>query len=258
MLDGSAALSTSFLSTSFRHPPRRRSTRWVIRGTLAALGHRVRDVTGADHLDALDGPFVAALNHSQRVEAFLVPALLAWLRSGRIIRFLADWNFMLIPPVYALYRSARVIPVTAKQARPRFLNRLQPWIAPPPNGFPQARQCLDDGVSVGLFVEGTVNRNPSRLLRGRPGAARLSLEARVPVLPIGIRFPEHRDLDAPIADREPLAVHIGPPLSPPAASAVSASEPSISSAWHARIMRALSRLSGKEWTHALTHSFVLA
>ena len=251
MLNGSAALTTPF-----RNPPRHRSTRWVIRGTLAAFGHRVRDVTGADHLSDLDEPFVAALNHSQRVEAFLVPALLAWIRGGRIIRFLADWNFMLIPPVYALYRSARVIPVTAKRARPRVLNCFQSWVAPPPTGFSRARRCLGDGMPVGLFVEGTVNRHPSRLLRGHRGAARLSLDKQVPVLPIGIRFPDHSDPDAPIADAEPIAVHIGSPLPPPTApAATSISEPSVVSAWHARMMRALSRLSGKEWPYASPRSF---
>lgn len=87
------------------------------RATLLALAPFVRSVEGADRLRQLDGPFGAALNHSHRLEAFLVPALLAWLRGGRLLRFLADWKFMLLPPVYVLYKSARVIPVTSKRAR---------------------------------------------------------------------------------------------------------------------------------------------
>jgi 1-acyl-sn-glycerol-3-phosphate acyltransferase len=230
---------TEALTTPYRHPPKRRATRWVIRATLCALGPFVERVEHADRLRRLDGPFVVVLNHSQPLEAFLVPALLAWLRGGRIIRFLADWNFMLLPPVYALYRSARVIPVTRKQARPRFLNALKDLVAPPPTGFECARRCLDQGQPVGVFVEGTTNPHPTRLLRGQRGAARLSLEAGVPALPIGLRFPHHHNPDAPISSTEALSVHVGTPLTPPAA-------PTLND-WHATLMQALATRSGSTW-----------
>lgn len=230
------------LTTPYRHPPERRATRWVIRATLCALGPFVERVEHADRLRRLDGPFVAVLNHSQPLEAFLVPALLAWLRGGRVIRFLADWNFMLLPPVYALYRSARVIPVTRKQARPRFLNALQDLLAPPPTGFECARQCLDEGQAVGVFVEGTTNPHPARLLRGHRGAARLSTDAGVPVLPIGLRFPHHSDPEAPISPTESLSVHVGPPLTPPAGGALND--------WHAILMQALATQSRTTWARS--------
>jgi 1-acyl-sn-glycerol-3-phosphate acyltransferase len=235
---------STFLTTPYRHPPERRSTRWVIRATLLALGPFVRSVEGGDRLRQLDGPFVAALNHSQPTEAFLVPALLAWLRGGRIIRFLADWNFMLLPPVYVLYKSARVIPVTSKRARPDILTPLRDLITSPPTGFACARTCLDQGQPIGLFVEGTTNPHPTRLLRGQQGAARLSLEVEVPVLPIGIRFPEHNDPGGPISSMEPLSVHVGTPMTPP---------DSIARAdWHAAIMEAVADCSASSWhpTHA--------
>jgi 1-acyl-sn-glycerol-3-phosphate acyltransferase len=227
------------LTTTYRHPPERRSTRWVIRATLLALGPFVRSVEGADRLRRLDGPFVVALNHSQQLEAFLVPALLAWLRGGRIIRFLADWNFMLLPPVYVLYKSARVIPVTSKPARPRFLTRLRDLIAPPPTGFDCARDCLDRGRPVGVFVEGTTNPHPARLLRGRRGAARLSRAADVPVLPVGIRFPDHDDPAQPIGNGEPLSVHVGVPMRPPPTADLAD--------WHAMIMRAVADCADAHW-----------
>jgi hypothetical protein len=47
----------------------------------------------------------------------------------------------------------------------------------------RARVCLALGRSVGIFPEGTVNRDPHRLLAGRRSAALLSLERRVPVVP---------------------------------------------------------------------------
>lgn len=235
---------SALLTTPYRHPPKRRSTRWVIRTTLLALGPFVQSVEGTEHLRRLDRPFVAALNHNQHLEAFLVPALLTWLRGGRILRFLADWNFMLLPPVYALYKSARIIPVTAKRARPAFLTPLRDLIAPPPTGFTCARQCLANSQPVGLFVEGTVNPHPTRLLRGQRGAARLSLAADVPVLPIGIRFPHHDGPDEPITNGEPLSVHVGAPMSPPVTA-----DPSD---WHADIMQTVADLSASTWAPSHT------
>jgi 1-acyl-sn-glycerol-3-phosphate acyltransferase len=237
---------SSLLTRSYPHPPERRSTRWVIRATLLALGPLVRTVEGTGRLRRQEGPFVVALNHSQRTEAFLVPALLAWLRGGRLVRFLADWNFMLLPPVYVLYKSARVIPVTSKPARPRLLTGLRALLTSPPTGLQCARRCLDRGQPVGVFVEGTTNRDPSCLLRGRRGAARLSLDAGVPVLPVGIQFPDHDDPDRPVADDEPLSVHVGHPLSPPATDDLPR--------WHAAIMRAVAACSATTWAGAGAHS----
>ena len=237
----------SFLTEPYPSPPAHRSTRWVLRATLAALGRFVKGVEGAARLRAMDGPFVAALNHSQRLEAFLVPALLAWLRGGRILRFLADWNFMLLPPVYVLYKSARIIPVTRKPARPRVLTPLRNVLTTAPRGFEGARQCLERGQPVGLFVEGTTNRHPTRLLRGQQGAARLSLDTGVPVLPIGIRFPEHAGPEQPIADGEMLSVHVGHALTPPAPGTMQAPASDLVADWHATIMRAVANCSGTTW-----------
>jgi len=205
---------TEVLTAPYRHPPERRGTRWVIRATLCALGPFVETVAHADRLRRLDGPFVAVLNHSQPMEAFLVPALLAWLRGGRVIRLLADWNFMLLlPPVYALYKSARVIPVTTKQARPRFLNALKDVVAPPPTGFAEARQCLERRRPVGAFVEGTTNPDPTRLLRGR-GAQSLSRPHPRP----RVRAPghsRHRCHGLPAPPHHPRPQHRGRLPAPP-------------------------------------------
>lgn len=233
---------SSLLTTPYRDPPERWSTRWVIRATLLALGPFVETVEHADRLRRMDGPFVTILNHSRPTEAFLVPALLAWLRSGRVIRFLAVWNFMLLPPVYALYKSARVIPVTSKRARPRFLNGLKDVVAPPPTGFDEARRCLDRGRPVGAFVEGTTNPHPTRLLRGQRGAARLSMDAGVPVLPIGLRFPGHDPPDAPIPRGERLSVHVGRPRTPPTSTDLND--------WHATLMQALAARADATWARS--------
>jgi 1-acyl-sn-glycerol-3-phosphate acyltransferase len=109
------------------------------------------------------------------------------------------------------------------------------------------------GRSVGLFPEGTVNRDPRRLLRGRFGAARLSLETGAPVLPVGIRFigsPSGRDRgDSGL----PMSIHIGAPLTPPPeqAEAVGGKVSIIAvRAWHGEIMTAIASLCGKTWSAA--------
>jgi 1-acyl-sn-glycerol-3-phosphate acyltransferase len=65
---------------------------------------------------------------------------------------------------------------------------MKPFFAVSVPPLEQARQHLIAGRSIGIFPEGTVNRDRSQLLRGRYGAARLSLETGVPVTPAGIRF----------------------------------------------------------------------
>ncbi|MFZ5786342.1 MAG: lysophospholipid acyltransferase family protein, partial [Acidobacteriota bacterium] len=97
-----------------------------------------------------------------------------------------------------------------------------------------------------VFPEGTVNRDPERLLRGEMGAARIVLHAAVPIVPLGIRY---HDLVAgeQIPERAPLSIEIGPPLSagptalPPQPSRIEVRR------LHARIMTEISRLSGKYW-----------
>ena len=73
-----------------------------------------------------------------------------------------------------------------------------------------------------------------QLLRGRRGAARLSLETGAPVVPMGIRFPGikpgHR-----IQDHAVMELCIGAPLVPPAPVHEPASLDTVTH-WHAAIM----------------------
>src|SRR5262249_35545949 len=151
-------------------------------------------------------------------EAVLVPALLCLLRGGRPIHFLADWNYRLIPGIGLIYRRAETVTVTRKSARPPILNVFKRDYLHPSSPLDRARAQLLHGRSVGFFPEGAVNRDPLRLLPGRHGAARLSLETGAPVIPVGIRFPA-APANAPIARRALMQVHIGAPLAPPPSSA---------------------------------------
>jgi 1-acyl-sn-glycerol-3-phosphate acyltransferase len=220
--------------------------RTLVRGmAIAALG-RIFTLSGLEHIAPARDPFILALNHSTRQEALLVPPLLFFLRGGQRIHFLADWNFRLIPPVDLLYRRAGAITVARKPARPRILNRLKPLFADAVPPLEQARAHLIAGRSVGIFPEGTVNRDCAHLLRGRPGAARLSLEAGVPVVPVGIRFPQTPNGAAIPAG--PMDIAIGPPLMPSTITQP-VSHASVRDR-HAQIMSAIGQLSGKSWNFA--------
>jgi 1-acyl-sn-glycerol-3-phosphate acyltransferase len=220
--------------------------RTLVRGVALVGRHRIHSIAGLEHIASDRDPFILALNHGTRLEAILVPPLLFLLRRGRRIHFMADWNFRMIPGVGLLYRRAGVITVARKPARPRFLNVLKPLFTDAISPTEQARRHLAAGRSVAVFPEGTVNRDPARLKRGRPGAARLSLETGVPVVPVGLRYPAVPKGTA-VPEGSLMAIEIGPPLMPPAVG-----KPAYAAiwAWHGQIMAAIARLSGKAWEFA--------
>lgn len=221
----------------------------VLRLVAGWAARRAIAIDGAEHILPGQDPFIVALNHSTRLEAIAVPALLMQLRGGKPIHFLADWNFRLIPGVGFLYRRAGVITVLRKPAKPRVLNLLKPLFADAIEPLEQARRHLLAGRPVGLFPEGTVNRDPRRLLRGRAGLARLSLETGVPVIPAGLSFPEV-PAGHVIPDRARFTLRLGAPLRP-SRRPQSAAGASLSACrdWHAEIMQAIGALSGKRWDY---------
>jgi len=197
-------------------------------------------IRGLEHVSPEADPFVLALNHTTRFEAVALPALLMYLRGGRRVHFLADWNFQMIPGIGLLYRRSEAIVVMRKSARPRFLNVLKPLYAPAEPPHRRALAHLSAGRSIGIFPEGTVNSDPGRLVRGRLGAARLSLEAAVPVVPGGIRVVGND------AGRPQLELDFGPPMHATTHSSASVTRADVR-AWHDRIMTEIARLSGKAW-----------
>src|SRR6516225_927753 len=180
--------------------------RWLVRA-LAFLGrNQVRVLSGLEHVDPDDDPFILVLNHSTRREALLVPAVLILHRGGRLIHFLADWNFRLLPGIGLIYRRAQTITVTRKSARPSFLNLLKPFYRGPLTVLERTRGHLLAGMSVGIFPEARVNRDRNRLLKGRLGAAYLSLETGLSIVPAGIRL---LDETADAGPSAPLEIRIG-------------------------------------------------
>jgi 1-acyl-sn-glycerol-3-phosphate acyltransferase len=206
--------------------------------------HKVSSFSGLHHVGPDRDPFVLVLNHNSRHEALIVPALLFFLRGGRRIHFLADWNFRLIPGIDLLYQRAGVITVTRKLAKPRMLNAMKPFFTNTVPPLEQARQHLERGCSIAIFPEGAVNRNRFQLLRGRHGAARLSLETGAPIIPAGIRFSRTKETPADLKGQ--MEITVGPPLPMPSTQEALVTRANVR-ARHVQIMSAISVLSGKSW-----------
>jgi 1-acyl-sn-glycerol-3-phosphate acyltransferase len=219
--------------------------RLLFRLVMLVARRQVVAISGLEHIQASQ-PFIIALNHSTRREALVVPAALIFHRGGSLIHFWSDWVFRLVPGLGMLLRRSGTICVPTKRSRYRLLNLLRPLYDRNEPAFTQAREMLAQRRPIGVFPEGTVNRDPKRLLPGRFGAARLSLETGVPVVPAGIRFPQVSEDEARVPERAAIEIHIGRPLTPPRCAS---NKPSFAEvrAWHATMMSEIARLSGKSW-----------
>ena len=218
--------------------------RLLFRSLAAIATRQVKSIRGVENIAPDRGPFIVAINHGTWREAVMVPSLLFVLRGGKRIHFLADWNFRIVPGIGMIFRRADVVTVARKDAKPKFLTVFRQFYEHPIAPMERARAHLLAGRPIGIFPEGTVNRDPKKLLVGRVGMARLSLETRVPVVPVGIRFP-YVDRDKPTPESAVMEIDIGEAMTPPRASdAPSAGEVR---RWHGRVMTEISRLSGKSW-----------
>lgn len=245
-LDDPAALTAgNILRAPMPHKVGRPLARGVIRGLLLAFGDCIVRVRGLERIAAEHDPFILALNHSTKLEALFLPAFLLQARGGKPLHFIADWNLKLIPGIAFIYRAGDVITLDRKPALPRFLNVLRPLLTDRVPAFTRAAERLAAGASVGIFPEGTTNRDPRRLLRGFHGAAKLSLQAGVPVIPAGVSFPSHKHT-AHIPELAPMEIEFGTPLTPPAERDLTAASVRV---WHALVMSEVARLSGKTWSN---------
>ncbi len=220
-------------------------TRFLVRGVLSGFRSRLAGVRGLANVSASADPFILVLNHNQALEVLLVPALLFFFRDGKRVHFLADWNYRMIPFVEIFYRCGQVITLTRKPAKPRFLNVLKPLFTDALPAVQRTEDLLRKGASVGVFPEGTINRNPTRMLKGYSGAAQLSLTTGVAVVPGGIWFPRIPPGCQRIPEFSAMQVQFGTPLQPPRSQGPVELE--TIREWHGVIMEKVSALCCKRW-----------
>jgi len=141
------------------------------------------DCAGQEKLPAR-GPALISANHP----SYLDPALLS-LRTSRPILFMAWDRLFRVPLLGGLLRALGAFPVDVRPGRGH-------------DAYARARQLLAEGQLVGIFPEGKRSRSGWMEPELRRGAARLALEAAVPLYPATIRgafraWPYFRALPAP-------------------------------------------------------------
>ncbi|MBN1524830.1 MAG: 1-acyl-sn-glycerol-3-phosphate acyltransferase [Spirochaetales bacterium] len=130
---------------------------------------------------------IYAVNHSSAFDAFLIPCFLA-AYTGRGISFFIHWMYKYIPLVGWLMKHIDPVWVYNRETSIK-------WLAArkkrnPENPVEEAIGKLNAGRSIGIFPEGTRNRDPEKLLRGRLGTGEMMLSTGMLVVPVGVDFPK--------------------------------------------------------------------
>lgn len=163
------------------------------------------DVTGLEHLPRRGGA-VLICNHRSLFDAVALAAALD--RSGRDVMVLAKAELFRARLVGSVLRRAGVIPV--QRGTDRAADALTSAVA-----------SLRGGELVAVFPEGTIPKD-GVLLPFKTGAARMALQAEVPVVPVVLVGTDHvigsnaqkikRTLWRRSADRADIDVVIGAPV----------------------------------------------
>jgi 1-acyl-sn-glycerol-3-phosphate acyltransferase len=152
-------------------------------------------VSGLEHIPET-GPVILASNHRSVVDSLVIPVV-----TRRPVYFLAKNEYFVKPLTRTLMLGLNQIPVDRSGGRASLM------------ALDAALPVLRDGKVLGIFPEGT--RSPDgRLYRGRPGVAKLALDAGATIVPVGLFGTEQVQ---PIGSRMPrfgakVEVRFGEPL----------------------------------------------
>ncbi len=124
-------------------------------------------VSGLEHVPET-GPVILASNHRSVVDSFVIPVV-----TRRSVYWMAKNEYFVNPLTRTLMLGLNQIPVDRSGGRASLL------------ALDAALPVLREGGVLGIFPEGT--RSPDgRLYRGRPGVAKLALDAGATVVPVGL------------------------------------------------------------------------
>ncbi len=152
-------------------------------------------VTGLENVPAT-GPVILASNHLSVVDSIVIPVV-----TRRPVYFMAKNDYFRRPLMRAVMLGLNQIPVDRSGGRASLM------------ALDAALPVLRAGRVLGIFPEGT-RSSDGRLYRGRPGVAKLALDADATVVPVGLLGTEEIQ---PIGSRLPrigprVEVRIGAPL----------------------------------------------
>ncbi len=124
-------------------------------------------VSGLENVPST-GPVILASNHLSVVDSFVIPIV-----TRRPVYFLAKNEYFVRPLTRWLMLGLNQIPVDRSGGRASLM------------ALDAALPVLREGKVLGIFPEGT--RSPDgRLYRGRPGVAKLALDAGATIMPVGL------------------------------------------------------------------------
>lgn len=149
-------------------------------GTIITVDHQ-------ENLSKAQHPIIFAYNHNNYYETVLLSSYLINRWQRQKISFLVDWMYGNLPLIGWFINGMQPVYVYTKRARWNFLTRRK--TTTPKNIIHACLERLEQGCSLGIFPEGTRNKNPFLLKRGRRGVGEIALRSQTPVLPVGIDFP---------------------------------------------------------------------
>ncbi len=170
------------------------AARFVVRATGTRITFR-----GLDNLPATGGA-VVAINHTGYVD--FLPAGLAATERGRRLRFMIKAEMEQVKAVGYLIKHTGTIPVDRSAGA---------------GAYAVAVDALRGGELVGVYPEATISRS-FELKDFKTGAARMALEAGVPIIPL-IVWGAHRvwtkDHQKALGRKKfPVTVEVGAPVGP--------------------------------------------
>ncbi|MDP9167253.1 MAG: 1-acyl-sn-glycerol-3-phosphate acyltransferase [Actinomycetota bacterium] len=170
----------------------------VAGAAVRATGTRIT-YRGVENIPVAGGA-VIAINHTGYLD--FLPAALAAKSRGRRLRFMIKAEMQEVPAVDFLIRHTKTIPVDRRAGG---------------DAYAVAVARLREGEIVAVYPEATISRS-FELKEFKSGAARMALEARVPIVPLVV-WGAHRlwTKDHPRNlghEKIPVTVAAGPPLPP--------------------------------------------
>ncbi len=165
---------------------------------------------GLENLDGTGSACIYAFNHNNSIEVLMVPALIIYHLGGRMISFVIDWMYGKVPVLGSLMDMTSPVYVYNKRSRLRWIEAKR-MSRPADATVERCAEKLRSGQSIGIFPEGTRNRNADYLLQGKPGIGHITLKTGSSVVPVGIDFEcRRRKGRIPVLGR--TIVRIGKPL----------------------------------------------
>jgi 1-acyl-sn-glycerol-3-phosphate acyltransferase len=154
---------------------------------------------GLDNIPRVGGA-VMAINHTSYVD--FLPAALAAKKRQRRMRFMIKSEMQKVKPVNFLIRHSKTIPVDRTAGA---------------DSYAVAVAELREGELVGVYPEATISRS-FELKEFKSGAARMALEAQVPIIPLivwGAQRIWTKDHPKSVGrNKIPITVAVGTPIVP--------------------------------------------